>query len=142
MLHSLADFAQVCHVSKPAITQAVKRGLIIRGTDGKIDDTDPVNALYLGGKTGAVKKVAPLGGAGRAPKKVKASAADQKAAAEFTAMVIKTQAKRDRKKDNSAESDRGEDTPDPESGDDEIRAFMEAFLKEGGQAVLLIKKLS
>jgi hypothetical protein len=144
MLHSLADFAQVCHVSKPAITQAVKRGLIIRGTDGKIDDIDPVNAIYLGGKTGAVKKQAPAGGPGAAPKKgprkAKTADADKKAAADFTALVLKTQAKRGRNKEK-ADDDNGEDSPDPESGDDDIRAFMEAFLKEGGQAVLLIKKL-
>jgi len=142
MLHSLAAFALLSGVSKPSITQGVKRGLLVKTAEGKIDDDDPLNRLYLDGKRGAVKKPKPAGGPGPAPKRARAKAdpAEAKAAQEFTALVLKTQAKRERKR-KPADDDRGEDAPDPEAGDDEIRAFMEAFLKEGGQAVLLIKKL-
>lgn len=136
MLHSLADFAQVCHVSKPAITQAVKRGLIIRGADGKIDDTDQVNALYLGGKTGSVKKPSPGGGAGRAPKKAKASDPTTSDAA-LTAAVLKAQAKREKK----TERRDGEDAPDPDEPEEDFDKLLEAIKADGGQAGLLLKKL-
>lgn len=156
MLHSLADFAQVCRVSKPAITQAVKRGLITRGTDGKIDDTDPVNALYLGGKTGAVKKASPGGGAGRKAKTVPdtlpgelggdrlrrldsiARARATPPDSELTAAVLKAQAKREKKRPDGSE---GEDAPDPEETEEDFDKLLEAIKADGGQAGLLLKKL-
>jgi hypothetical protein len=49
-IYSLADFARIAKVSKPAVTQAVRRGKIIKGSDGKIDSDNPLNAAYLGEK--------------------------------------------------------------------------------------------
>ena len=60
MTHSLASWAALCHVSKPAVTQGVRRGLLTKTPDGKIDDAVPINALYLAQHTGgAPSKPAP-----------------------------------------------------------------------------------
>jgi hypothetical protein len=61
MLHTLAEFAARCKVSKPAVTQAVKRGQLVKA-DGKIDDANPHNALYLAGKVALVKDPAARSG--------------------------------------------------------------------------------
>lgn len=64
----MAEFGRLCAtpenpkgVSRAGITLAVQRGNLVRTTDGKIDDADPVNAAYLAGKTGPVVKQVPKG---------------------------------------------------------------------------------
>jgi hypothetical protein len=47
MAVSRAEFARMAGVSKPAITQGVRRGIIVPTTDGNIDPEHPTNSLYL-----------------------------------------------------------------------------------------------
>lgn len=61
MLSTLSEFAKTCGVSRAAVTQAVRKGALVKGDDGKIDDAHPTNRLYLDGKTGKVRKVVPTG---------------------------------------------------------------------------------
>lgn len=148
MLHTLADIAHLCAVSKPAITQAVKRGNLIKNPDGKIDDTNEVNKLYIEGKTGAVKKQVPKGvPSGSSKPKRKKSPEDAAADQELTKAVLDAQAKRQRRKERKVEdSMEGEVDDDPDADDDgeseeDIQKLLDELKKEGGQAVLLLKKL-
>lgn len=144
MTHTLADIATICGVSKPAITQAVKRGNLIKGADGKIDDTNAVNKLYIEGKTGAVKRQVPKGvPTGSEKPKRKKSPDDTKADQELTKAVLAAQSKRQRRKKRKAEeSMEGEVEDDPDADDDgDLEKLVEDLKKNGGQAGLLLKKL-
>ena len=129
MTHALSTWATLCHVSKPAVTQGVRKGILVKSADGKIDDANPTNAQYLADHTGPVTKQRPAG-----ESHLKQLAKVQ------TPKPDKPKAKRQRKKPATPEGESGE-LPDPEAIDDEVREFLEAFEKGGGTKVLLIKQM-
>ena len=46
----LAELARMCGVSKPAITQAISRGMLVKDPDGRINISNPKNKDYLSKK--------------------------------------------------------------------------------------------
>ena len=76
-----AAFARAAHVSKPAITQAVKRGRLVK--DGELLDTDnPRNAAYLASSGGRRKPTRPAKAATKSPAKAAPGGDKPRAAAE------------------------------------------------------------
>jgi len=55
-LLSRSDFADLAHVSKPAVTKAVGSGRIVVNADGMVDTENPKNALYLDAQKHKAKK--------------------------------------------------------------------------------------
>lgn len=121
MIQTLAEFAERCAVSRAAITQAVRKGNLKKTADGKIDDANPVNALYLDGKTGAVKKPVPPGKRATAEPKVKP--------------VKPLRAPKPKAK--PADEDDIEDDDEPE----DLEAMAAVLAAGGDQADLLLRKL-
>lgn len=122
MTQTLAEFADRCGVSRAAITQAVRKGNLIKTTDGKIDDANPVNRLYLDGKTGAVKKQVPPGVRATSTPKPKREPKPRRA--------TKPKAK-------PADEDGIEDDDEPE----DLEAMAAVLAAGGDQADLLLRKL-
>ena len=52
-LLSRSQFASAAHVSKPAITKAVKVGRLVLTTDDKLDTYNPINSAYLASRVAA-----------------------------------------------------------------------------------------
>lgn len=135
MTHALSAWATLCHVSKPAVTQGVRKGILVKSEDGKIDDAHPMNAQYLADHTGPVTKQRPAGESYAAQiKKV----AIEKVKREPKVKTTKSQRKTKVKEEPEPEDD------DPLLNDNteaDIREFLDAFEKDGGMQVLLIKKM-
>lgn len=128
---SAAEFSRLAGVSKVAVSKlvnAVPPRLIV--VNGKLDTENPVNADYLASPHGRLSLPKPKAPAKKSARKKTPEPDD----AELTKAVLAAQAKRE-KKATGGEPDADED------GIDELKADLEALMKDGGKTGLIIRKM-